>query len=127
MTTCYYRGCHGHGTRCYYYRIHSLLYNYSNIFIHFFFLGSAVIPIQFHANREGQYECHILLKSGYDLRTIVVEATITTEERLMQIEFKTQAIQSLTQNIPVVSQSIISSHFLSQYITRTLEMRVNKL
>ena len=68
-----------------------------------FKLGSAVIPIRFHADKEGQYECHIQLKSGHDMRIIVIESTVLAEGKLAQIEFKTQAIQPLTQNIPVVS------------------------
>ena len=66
--------------------------------------GSAILPVQFYADREGQYECHLHLKSGYDLRTIIIEATVTAEQRVTEIEFKTQAIQSLTQNIPVVNK-----------------------
>lgn len=50
----------------------------------------------------GQYECHVILRSGYDLRTVYIEATVTAEERFTQIEFSTQAIRPLTQNIPVV-------------------------
>ena len=42
------------------------------------------------------------MKSGYDVRIIVIEATVTSEEQLTQIEFRTQAIQPLTQNIPLV-------------------------
>ena len=62
-----------------------------------------MLPVQFHAETEGHYECHILLRSGYDMRTICIEATVTAEEKLTEIEFHTQAIQPLTQNIPVVS------------------------
>lgn len=38
------------------------------------------------------------------MRIIVVEATVIAEGRLAQIEFKTTAIQPLTQNIPLVRQ-----------------------
>ena len=70
---------------------------------YFVISGSAILPVQFYADKEGQYECHLYLKSGYDLRTIIIEATVTAEQRVTEIEFRTQAIQSLTQNIPVVS------------------------
>lgn len=71
--------------------------------------GSALLPIHFYADRAGQYECHLYLKSGYDIRTIIVEATVTSEQRVTEIEFRTQAIQSLTQNIPVVREQLATS------------------
>ena len=61
-----------------------------------------MLPVQFCANTSGQHECQILIKSGYDLRTIIIEATVSSKERHTWIEFHTQAIQPLTQNIPVV-------------------------
>ena len=66
-------------------------------------LGSAVIPIEFQADQEGLYECHMLLKSGYDIRTIIIEASVSADEHPTQIEFRTQAIKAITQIIPVVS------------------------
>lgn len=68
-------------------------------------VGSSVLPVHFFADKEGQFECRVALKSGYDLRTLYIEATVTAEERFTQIEFCTQAIQPLTQNIPVVCQA----------------------
>lgn len=62
--------------------------------------------MEFQADEEGHYECHISLKSGHDLRILVIEATVVAKERLTQIEFKTQAIKPLTQNIPVVSWKV---------------------
>lgn len=69
-----------------------------------------MLPVQFHADTEGQYECHVLLRSGYDIRNIYIEATVTAEEKLTEIEFHTQAILPLTQNIPVVSEYFLHSH-----------------
>lgn len=69
----------------------------------FLIIGSSLLPIRFQADREGQYECCVFLRSGYDLRAIYIEATATAEERFTQIEFNTQAIQPLTQNVPVVN------------------------
>ncbi len=69
-------------------------------------LGTTILPVEFHAEREGQYECHIHMASGYDVRTFVIESTVLAKERLAQIEFKTQAVQPLTQNIPVVSYAL---------------------
>ena len=59
--------------------------------------------MQFHSDKEGQYECHLTLKSGYDVRTFVIEATVFSKKKVVQIEFRTQATQSIVQNIPVVS------------------------
>lgn len=66
-----------------------------------------MLPVKFHADMEGQYECRVLLRSGYDMRTVYIEATVSAKEGLTQIEFHTQAIQPLTQNIPVVCRSFI--------------------
>ena len=77
-------------------------------FLDYSYTGNIVFPIWFHADTEGQYECRVLLKSGYDLRTIFIEATVSSEETITVIEFHTRAIQPLTQNIPVVSMVLCS-------------------
>ena len=61
-----------------------------------------MLPIQFCAESDGQYECRIIMKSGYDLRTVYVEATVSAKQRYTLIEFHSQAIQPLLQNIPLV-------------------------
>lgn len=70
----------------------------------FICLGSTVLPVHFQADKEGHYECRVLVKSGYDLRIIYIESTVSAKEKIIQIEFNTQAIRPLTQNIPVVSK-----------------------
>lgn len=65
-------------------------------------IGYLAFPVEFHGTVAGQYECHIMMKSGYDIRTVVVECTVLNEGQIAQIEFKTKAIQPLTQNIPMV-------------------------
>ena len=74
------------------------------IYSHFVFCcsGSTVLPVHFQADKEGHYECRILMKSGYDLRMIYLESTVSAKEKSIQIEFNTQAIRPLTQNIPMV-------------------------
>jgi len=66
------------------------------------FLGSGKFPVKFSCSTEGQYECHILLKSGLDIRLLVIEATVIPSNSQAQVAFKTNATIPLTQQIPVV-------------------------
>lgn len=65
--------------------------------------GSAVLPVRFHAEEEGQYECHVILRSQHDVRVLVIESTVMARGRHAQLEFSTPAMQTLTQDIPLVS------------------------
>ena len=65
--------------------------------------GSAVLPVRFHAEEEGQYECHVTLRSQHDVRVLVIESTVMARGRHAQLEFSTPAMQPLTQDIPIVS------------------------
>ena len=64
---------------------------------------SALLSVDFCAEKEGQYECHLVLRSGYDVRTLVVESTVMALERATELEFHIPAMQAVTQEIPVVS------------------------
>ena len=64
--------------------------------------GSAVLPVRFHAEEEGQYECHVVLRSQHDIRVLVIEGTVMARGRHAQLEFSTPAMQPLTQEIPLV-------------------------
>ena len=67
--------------------------------------GRAVLPVTFCAEKEGQYECHLVLRSEYDVRTLVVESTVMALERATELEFRTPAMHPVTQEIPVVRGS----------------------
>ena len=64
--------------------------------------GIAILPIQFHADSGGQYECRLILKSLYDIRVIIIESTVLAMDRHAQIEFETKATVPVTQDIPLV-------------------------
>ena len=65
--------------------------------------GSAVLPVEFLAKEEGQYECHLVLHSQHDTRLYVIESTVMSQEKSTELEFETPAMQPLTQEIPLVS------------------------
>ena len=65
--------------------------------------GCVVLPVRFHADEEGQYECHVVLQSEYDIRVLVIESTVHARGRDAELEFKTPAMQPLLQEIPLVS------------------------
>lgn len=65
----------------------------------------ATVPIKFHAEFEGQYECHLVLKSMYDIRVVIVESTVLSTDKHTELEFNTKALLPLTQNIPLVRYS----------------------
>lgn len=64
--------------------------------------SSAVLPIEFRAEVPGQYECHITLRSKYDVRVYIIEATVLEKGRYATLEFDTRATEPITQQIPIV-------------------------
>ena len=64
--------------------------------------GAGILPVEFCAENEGQYECHVVLRSKYDVRILVIESTVLARGRHAQLEFHTSAMQSVTQDIPLV-------------------------
>ncbi len=69
----------------------------------FTFTGFTKLPFEFQCPVEGQYKCHVILKSGLDVRLLVFEATVLPKDKKAQIKFETNATQPLTQKIPLVS------------------------
>ena len=67
-----------------------------------FIAGSAVIPLRFSAESEGQYECCLVLKSPLDVRVLIIECTVLAASRHTEVEFNTKAMVPLTQEIPLV-------------------------
>ena len=65
----------------------------------------ATVPVKFHAEFEGQYECHLVLKSMYDVRVVIIESTVFSTDKHTELEFNTKALLPLTQNIPLVRYS----------------------
>ena len=65
--------------------------------------GRAILPVRFHADEEGQYECHVVLQSEHDIRVVVIESTVLAQGRHAELEFKTPAMQPLMQELPLVS------------------------
>ena len=72
--------------------------------VFFIYSGSTKFPVSFSSACEGHYKCHILMRSGHDVRHLVIEATTLSKQSRAQIEFNTHATLPLTQNIPVVSE-----------------------
>ncbi len=62
----------------------------------------ATVPVRFHAEFEGQYEFHLVLKSTYDVRVVIVESTVLSTDKHTELEFNTKALLPLTQDIPLV-------------------------
>lgn len=67
--------------------------------------GTAVLPVQFYSEVEGQYECFIMLRSNHDIRVLVIETTVLARGRHAHLEFNTHAMQPITQDIPLVNPS----------------------
>jgi len=65
--------------------------------------SSAVLPVEFKAVQPGQYECHITMRSKYDVRVYFIEATVLEKGRFATLEFDTRATEPITQLIPIVS------------------------
>ena len=74
--------------------------------------SSAILPIEFRADVPGQYECHITLRSKYDVRVYIIEATVLEKGRYATLEFDTRATEPITQRIPIVSEYIICIAFI---------------
>ena len=68
--------------------------------------GSAILPVEFKAAEPGQYECHITMRSKYDVRVYFIEATVLEKGRFATLEFDTRATEPITQKIPIVSTSV---------------------
>lgn len=66
-------------------------------------VGFGVLPLKFCATEEGQYECHVVLKSCHDIRVLIIESTVLAKGRQAKLEFSTQAMQPVTQEVPIVS------------------------
>ena len=88
--------------------------------------GSAVLPVDFCAEKEGQYECHLVLRSEYDVRTFVVESTVMALENATELEFHTPAMQPVTQEIPVVSLCVVLSVAMHVVSVPTIDARKHK-
>lgn len=73
--------------------------------------SSAVLPIEFRAKIPGQYECHITLRSKYDIRVYIIEATVLEKGRYATLEFNTRATEPITQQIPIVSMHVCGIHY----------------
>ena len=71
--------------------------------MYFSLLGVAILPLRFCSEVEGQYECFITLRSGHDVRVLVIETTVLAKGRHAHLEFNTHAMQPITQDIPLVS------------------------
>ena len=63
----------------------------------------ATLPVQFHAEEPGQYECRVTLSSAHDVRVFIIECTVMARGRQAQLEFTTTAMQPILQDIPIVS------------------------
>ena len=59
--------------------------------------------MKFCSAEEGQYECHVVLESHHDIRIVIIESTVMARGRQAQLEFDTQAMQPVIQDIPIVS------------------------
>ena len=67
--------------------------------------GVTRFPVQFRAEKPGQYECHVTLTSPHDVRVFIIESTVMARGWHAQLEFTIAAMQSLTQDIPIVSHT----------------------
>lgn len=67
--------------------------------------NTAVLPVWFQAEEPGQYECYITLSSAHDIRVFIIESTVMARGRLAELELCTAAMQPLTQDIPLVSNT----------------------
>lgn len=77
-----------------------------NFFVWLVFLGGSEtidFPIKFTAKSAGCYHCQIVLKSSCDIRVYEVECVVNAEQADAQLEFRTPAYQTVTQEIPIVS------------------------
>lgn len=66
-------------------------------------IGTAILPVLFYSDEDGQYECHVVLRSNYDVRVLVIETTVLARGRHAHLQFDTHALQSVTQDIPLVN------------------------
>ena len=73
--------------------------------------GVARLPVRFHSEEPGQYECHLILASAHDVRVFIIESTVMARGQCAELEFTTTAMQPLTQDIPLVSHSS-NSHYV---------------
>jgi hypothetical protein len=69
--------------------------------------GVMRFPVQFCAEKPGQYECHVTLTSPHDVRVFIIESTVMARGWHAQLEFTIAAMQSLTQDIPIVNPSTV--------------------
>ena len=67
---------------------------------------SVAMPVRFHAEDPGQYECYVTLSSAHDVRVFVIESTVMSRDRFAELELCTAALHPLTQDIPLVSRAV---------------------
>ncbi|KAJ8400757.1 hypothetical protein AAFF_G00391110 [Aldrovandia affinis] len=64
------------------------------------------MPVGFRPRVEGRYQCQVVLRSGQDIRVHHVEVIVHREGNPTVVEFAIPAHQSLTQYIPLNSDSV---------------------
>lgn len=72
------------------------------------------LPVTFQPKGPGHYPCRIILKSAHDTRVYQLECTVSPEGSALELEFISPTHQSVTQDIPVVNTSCVSSPVFKQ-------------
>ncbi|KAG7467070.1 hypothetical protein MATL_G00149440 [Megalops atlanticus] len=65
-----------------------------------------LVPMQFRPKAAGRYQCQVVLRSWQDVRVHLLEAVVRGEGSHAQLEFTAPAHQSVTQDIPLNSESL---------------------
>jgi len=68
--------------------------------------GYIALPVEFEPRGPGYYPCDIILRSLGDVRLYKVDCTVSPAGTVARLDFTTPAHQSITQNIPIVSEYV---------------------
>lgn len=66
-------------------------------------IGTVALPFKFKPDGQGFYPSKLLLVSSWDIRQYELEVTVTPSTTDAEIRFNAPALQSITQDIPIVS------------------------
>ncbi|OHT13796.1 hypothetical protein TRFO_16023 [Tritrichomonas foetus] len=69
------------------------------------------LPITFSPTKPGDYQCHVIITSDYDVRVFVIHGTALMATKTLLIEMNTVCGRMVTQQLPFTNPSDTSWHY----------------
>ena len=71
----------------------------------------AQLPVTFAPTKPGDYKCHVIIVSDYDVRVFLISGTALMATKTLLIEMNTYCGKTVTQMLPFTNPSNIQWHF----------------